>query len=218
MFRAASIPAILLATLCTVTIVSAQTPPAADESPQAGVTATPTIQAEPTKEPSAGESSLSGNLFYDDDGDGSRGQKDRPIGGETIIVDQLDATGAEIQDFIVVSGDDGSWVVGGLARGTYRVLWEPSFPPELTIRSSPELQDVTLDQNTTIRGIAQTYDLDGVGSVTGIDFGIQVRPATGLPSTGTGREGLTPVDTLLIVLVGASLLTGLGIGLSRRAI
>jgi len=130
----------------------------------------------------------------------------------------LDENGLEVNDFVVTSGNDGSWEVRGLGKGTYRVLWTPNLPPELTVKTSPRLQNVSLDANTTVRAVVQSFELDGEQSVTGIDFGIQAKPAVGLPGTGTGTSGSARWSLIIIGVLATGLVVAMAVGVLKRSV
>ena len=70
---------------------------------------------------------LSGNVYHDADNDGKFDGVETGIGGATVRVQYLPAAGPAPSPEVVYTEADGSWAVGGLMPGDYRV--EEVTPP-----------------------------------------------------------------------------------------
>lgn len=152
---------------------------------------------------------ISGFLYNDVDNSGTLTPGDTPIGGDTVIVEQLDAQDRIIQAFSAISDAKGHWEVRALKDGRYRVRWEPSIPPSLIIDTIPARQAVALDPLHTADIVAEVVQVSLAAPRVSVNFGLHSVPVAGsqnklgLPrtGTGTGKRGFNLSDSIIIGVI-----------------
>jgi len=91
----------------------------------------------------AGDSSLTGLVFIDDDGDGIRDAGEEPLANVTVTV-RWDGPAGPV-DFTMVTNADGSWLLDDMPSGEYLVLLGLSSVPTGLVPTLPVISEVGLD-------------------------------------------------------------------------
>ncbi len=164
---------------------------------------------------------LSGHLYIDTDGNGTRSDGDDPV-GDTVVVQLIGASNM-IFETTAKTNEDGRWEVRAVPDGTFRVMWNPPLrDPSNLRRTLPAAETIEINPLLIVTRVQRIVEIRDANRILDIDMGMPDEgPVFGggvqLPPTGTGGGGVGAPALLLAFAAAGSLALAAAIALGRRS-
>jgi hypothetical protein len=194
-------------------------------TPEPDLTPSPVVDTPPTPGPPTPTPALpeeggppggviSGFLFVDSDGSGSRSEGDLPV-GDTVLVYLVNEGGQILDTRSALTGAEGKWEVRALADGRYRIVWQPPLrdPADLA-RTIPPAEEVQLTPLESVMAVTQIVEIVDGSRVTEVEFGIPSQTPIAMPSTGE-PSGAEPAWATYAMLAAGFGIAALGLTATR---